>query len=125
MAALVVAGRKRATVSHGQDSRPGEAGTQWVVTAASRPVAVVETVRVERRRFCDIDSAFARLEGEGDLSLQFWRREHEAFFREIGVFLADMPLWYEEFRLVAVPDAGLAERAAAHVAAEEAEARQA
>jgi hypothetical protein len=38
------------------------------------------------------------------------------------VFAPDIWLWWEEFRLVAVIDAELAAVAAAHVAAEEAEA---
>jgi uncharacterized protein YhfF len=32
------------------------------------------------RRYCDIDAEWAAAEGEGDLSLDFWRSEHWRFF---------------------------------------------
>jgi uncharacterized protein YhfF len=30
--------------------------------------------------FADVDAEFAAIEGEGDGSLEYWRRAHEAFF---------------------------------------------
>lgn len=123
LAALVIAGRKRATVWDGREENPTEPGMRWAVMAGPRPVAVMETVAVGRRRFSAIDDAFAALEGEGDGSLRFWRLAHEDYFGRRGAFDPDMWLWWEEFRLVAVVDDALAKAAPAHVAAEEAEAR--
>ncbi|PLL13136.1 ASCH domain-containing protein [Tabrizicola sp. TH137] len=123
LAALVIAGRKRATVWDGREENPTEPGMRWAVMADGRAVAVIETVAVGRRRYDQIDEAFAALEGEGDGSLAFWQAAHEDYFRKAGVFAPDMWLWWEEFRLVAVIDAELAAAAAEHVAAEEAEAR--
>lgn len=122
LAALVIAGRKRATVWDGREENPTAPGMAWAVMVAGRAVAVIETVTVGRRRFCDIDAAFAATEGEGDGSLAFWRAAHEDYFRRAGSFARDMWLWCEEFRLLAVLDPGLAAAAADHVAAEEAEA---
>ena len=122
LAALVIAGRKRATVWDGREGNPTAAGMLWAVTVGGRAVAVIETVAVTRRRFCDIDAGFAATEGEGDGSLAFWRAAHEDFFRGAGGFSPQMWLWCEDFRLVAVIDAGLAAAAAGHVAAERAEA---
>ncbi len=122
LAALVIAGRKRATVWDGREENPTVPGMRWAVMAGGRAVAVIETVAVGRRRFDGIDEAFAALEGEGDRSLAFWRAAHEDYFRNAGFFAPDMWLWWEEFRLVAVTDAALAAAAADHVAAEEAEA---
>lgn len=124
LAALVIAGRKRATVWGGEDENPTAPGMRWVVTAGGRPVAVIETETVGRRRYCDIDAAFAATEGEGDGSLRFWQVAHEDYFRRAGGFDPQMWLWCETFRLVAVIDMALAEAAADHVAAEEAEARE-
>jgi uncharacterized protein YhfF len=123
LAALVIAGRKRATVWDGREENPTVPGMLWAVMAGGRAVAVTETVAVGRRRFDEIDAAFAALEGEGDGSLAFWRAAHEAYFVDAGFFEPDMWLWYEEFRLIAVIDADLAAKAADHVAAEKAEAR--
>ena len=122
LAALVIAGRKRATVWGGADENPTAPGMRWVVTAGGRPVAVIETETVGRRRFCDIDAVFAATEGEGDGSLAFWQRAHEDHFRRAGTFAPDMWLWCETFRLVHVIDADLAARAPSHVQAEAAEA---
>lgn len=123
LAALVIAGRKRATVWDGPEEKPTVPGMRWDVMAGGRAVAVIETVAIGRRRYDGIDEAFAALEGEGDGSLAFWQAAHKAYFRKAGFFATDMWLWWEEFRLVAVIDAALAAQAAAHVAAEEAEAR--
>lgn len=125
LAALVIAGRKRATVWDGREENPTEPGKRWAVMARGRAVAVMETVAVGRRRFHEIDDGFAALEGEGDGSLAFWRMAHEDYFRQSGAFDPEMWLWWEEFRLVAVIDEALAARAPEHVAAEEAEARAA
>lgn len=122
LAALVIAGQKRATVWDGKEENPTAPGRRWVVTADGRPVAVIETLAVARRRFHDIDAAFAATEGEGDGSLRFWRATHEDHFRRAGTFAPDMWLWCETFRLVQVIDTDLAARAAGHVAAEAAEA---
>ena len=79
-------------------------GMQWIVTVADKPVAVIETLSVEQRRFDTIDEAFALEEGEGDQSLTFWRSVHEDFFRSEGQFAQDMMLWCEYFRLIEVLD---------------------
>ena len=122
-AALVIAGRKRATVWDGRDANPTAPGMSWAVMVENRAVAVIETVGVGRRRYDEIDEAFAALEGEGDGSLTFWRMAHEDYFRKSGWFSPEMWLWWEEFRLVSVIDMELAASAADHVAAEVEEAR--
>ena len=99
--ALVLDGRKTATcwaARHGGLSHVGK--RMVLVDSRERPRAVVETVSLERRRFCDIDAAWAREEGEGDLSLDHWRRVHRAFFEREGAFAEDMELWCERFRVV-------------------------
>jgi uncharacterized protein YhfF len=122
LAALVIAGRKRATVWDGREENPTVPGMLWAVMAAGRAVAVIETVTVGRRRFSGIDEAFAATEGEGDGSLAFWRAAHEDHFRKAGGFDTGMWLWCEEFRLVAVLDRDLEAAAAGHLSAEVAEA---
>lgn len=46
-----------------------------------------ETIRIQitavrKCRFCDIDDAWAKIEGEGDLSLAYWRTVHIDFFNK-------------------------------------------
>lgn len=42
----------------------------------------------------------ARQEGEGDLSLAYWQKEHQRFFKREGTWSADMELVFEEFALI-------------------------
>jgi uncharacterized protein YhfF len=121
LAALIIAGRKRATVWNALQGCETAPGMQWVVTVSGRPVAVIETLSVEQRRFDCIDEAFAREEGEGDRSLTFWQSVHEDFFQSEGKFARDMMLWCEHFRLIEVLDPDLAACADQHVALEQAE----
>lgn len=121
LAALILAGRKRATVWDARDEKPTAPGMKWVVTVKERPVAVIETVLVQRRSFDSIDAVFAFEEGEGDRTLSFWRATHESFFRSEGNFAPDMMLWSEYFRLIEVLDPVLAAAADTHVSAEQAE----
>jgi uncharacterized protein YhfF len=103
LAALVIAGRKTATClaeAAGEIPSPGDRAV--IEDGAGRPVCVIETVSVERRRFDEVDEAHARAEGEGDLSLPYWREVHRAYFTREGTFTEDMMLVCENFRLVAV-----------------------
>lgn len=65
----------------------------------------METTHVEVRRFDEVDEAFARDEGEGDLSLAYWRGAHRWFFAGTlpGIgrrFSEYMPLVCERFRVI-------------------------
>ena len=53
-------------------------------------------------RFCDVTEEFARKEGEGDLSLEYWQTEHQRFFTCTGHFSDDMELITEEFEVIEV-----------------------
>jgi uncharacterized protein YhfF len=121
LAALIVSGRKRATVWDAAQDNPTKPGMRWIVTAGDRPVAVIETVTVGQCSFSSIDKDFAFEEGEGDRSLVFWKAVHETFFRNAGHFAPDMMLWCETFRLIEAIDTAFAEAASAHVLAEQVE----
>lgn len=101
--ALVLDGDKRATCWDVRDGVKGTvAGKPWVVLDGSgNPRAVLETVELTQRRFNEVDAAFARDEGEGERTLEDWRRGHRAYFERCGHFADDMPLWCERFKLVA------------------------
>ena len=62
--------------------------------------AVIETIELFQKRFCDVDEAFAFDEGEGDRTLSYWRSAHQRYFQRQGVFAPDMLLYCERFRLV-------------------------
>jgi len=101
LAALVLAGVKRATCWAATEGRLTEIGKRMVMlSGAGEPLAVVETIELEQRRFNDVDAAFAHDEGEGDRSLAYWREAHRRYFTRRGQFADDMLLYCEHFRLV-------------------------
>ena len=63
---------------------------------------ILETTSVQTTPFNLVGEAFARAEGEGDLSLEYWREVHwEYFKRELAtvgrVRSKDMPIVCESF----------------------------
>jgi uncharacterized protein YhfF len=85
---LVLAAKKTATCWAVSEGDKGVAvGKRWIVKDGSGgPRAVIETVEVERRRFEEVDAAFAHEEGEGDRSLAYWRRAHTDYFTRRASF---------------------------------------
>ncbi|MFB0833641.1 ASCH domain-containing protein [Arthrobacter halodurans] len=56
-------------------------GSHWVACDGSgRPRAVLRTTELRLAAFDAVDAAFARDEGEDDLSLESWRREHRKYW---------------------------------------------
>lgn len=111
LAELVFSGRKRATAglvwAYESAGKPmPKPGDLSVVTRFSgEPVCVIETQRVEILPFSEVSAEFAATEGEGDGSLDFWRRVHTAYFgrecKRLGrEFSERMPVVCEEFAVV-------------------------
>lgn len=71
-----------------------------VLDGAGRPRAVIETLEVTQRRFCDMDEQFAHDEGEGARTLEQWRTDHAAYFARNGGYAPDMMLVCERFRVI-------------------------
>ena len=82
---------------------PGEFSV--ILDGRGEAVCVIRTTRVYTVPFDQVSAEYARREGEGDRSLDYWRRVHEDFFRaelaEAGLeFSPEMPVVCEEFELV-------------------------
>lgn len=90
LAALVVAGTKRATTSLLRDfassgeplPQSGEFGV--VVGGDGQPCCIVRTTEVEVKAMGDVDERFAWDEGEGDRTLTWWLSAHTRFFMRQG-----------------------------------------
>ena len=104
--ALVLSGAKRATCwAESQGLLSAEVGKAMVVLDGQGiPRAVVRTIELTKRRFDEVDAAFAHDEGEGDRSLQYWREAHRRYFTRLGRYAPDMMLWCERFELVSSLD---------------------
>ena len=109
-ARLVREGEKRATASllwaYQEGERLPQVGDVSVITDwDGEPQCVIEVTSVEIRPFNQVDAEFAYEEGEGDKSLDFWRREHWKFFeiecQEVGrAPTEEMSVVLERFKLV-------------------------
>ena len=108
---LVLAGGKRATAGslwtyeHDGDAvpRPGELSV--VADGSGTARCVLRTQQVDVVPFCEVGAEFAAAEGEGDLSLEYWREGHWRYFtRELTTFgrtpEEDMPIVCERFEVV-------------------------
>lgn len=86
LAALVLAGVKRATASlewtyEFERRAPPKAGDVSIVqSSAGAPLCVIETTAVDAVPFEEVSAEFAATEGEDDGTLESWRRGHTAFF---------------------------------------------
>ncbi|WP_435768657.1 ASCH domain-containing protein [Nocardioides sp. SYSU DS0651] len=110
LAQLVVEGTKIATSSALRDYEaageplPERGALGIVLDGAGRPRALVVTTDVRIVPFDQVDAEHARLEGEGDLTLDHWRAVHERFFAEHAEhdrgFSRDMPVVLERFRVL-------------------------
>lgn len=83
-----------------EESAPRIGSYNIILDGQNVPVCVIRLVSMRLVRFCDVTEAFARKEGEGDLSLEYWQKEHQRFFTREGHFSEDMELITEEFEVV-------------------------
>ena len=111
LGALIAQGTKTGTCSalwewEAEGNTPTQVGELTVaLDGRGEPLCIVETVEVTIRKYNEVDADFARAEGEGDLSLEYWRAAHKRFFTRVlskfGMeFSEDMPLVCERFRVI-------------------------
>lgn len=108
LAQLVLRGEKTATASayplYELEGEPLPAVGEYsvILDAKDTAVCVIQTTNVTVVPFCDVSAEHAFREGEGDKSLDFWRRGHRRFFtacmEDAGLqFAEDMKVVCEEF----------------------------
>ena len=111
LAHLVVTGTKTATASvyhlYELEREPLPSAGEYSVILDSKDnaVCVIQTTKVTVVPFNEVTADHAYKEGEGDRSLDYWRKVHESFFaeclREVGLeFTPDMKVVCEEFAVV-------------------------
>ena len=111
LGALIVQGTKTATCSalwewEAEGNPIPKAGYLTIaLDGRGEPLCIVETVEVTIRKYNEVDADFARDEGEGDLSLNYWREAHRNYFSRVlkkidREFSEEMPLVCERFRVI-------------------------
>ena len=108
LADLVVSGTKTATASAyplyelEKEPLPQAGAYSVILDSKENAVCVIQTTKVTIVPFNEVTAEHAFQEGEGDRSLDYWRKVHEHFFteclREAGLeFSPDMKVVCEEF----------------------------
>ena len=111
LARLVATGEKTATASafplYAVDGEPlPEVGEYSVILdSADSAVCIIRTEKVTVVPFNEVSAEHAYKEGEGDRSLNYWRKVHQKVFTEWMSearleFTIDMPVVCEEFAVV-------------------------
>ena len=111
LAKLVLQGVKTATCSslalyeHENEEIPKVGDYSVILDSDGQAVCIIRTTKVYIETFDQVSERHAYLEGEGDRSLEYWRRVHEEFFNEElktiqQEFDTKMELVCEEFEVV-------------------------
>ena len=105
LARLVIDGPKRATAGvlsdYGDEPLPRVGDYSVILDGAGDPVCIIRTTELSIKPFADVDEAFAWDEGEGDRTLEWWRRAHTDFFARMGIQVNDdTDMILERFELV-------------------------
>ncbi len=112
LAHLVKTGIKTATSSlcemydiDEEDTLPKVGEYSIITNWEGKAQCIIETVEVALIPFREVEEEFAYLEGEGDRTLEYWRRVHREFFqRELkdhpDSFSEDMLVVCEKFKVV-------------------------
>jgi len=89
LAALVLAGKKRATASLPSEytslgeALPRAGDLSIILDGTGDPVAIIERTSVDLMPFNAVTAEFAAREGEGDGSLKYWREAHTRYFSQV------------------------------------------
>ncbi len=108
---LVLEGKKTGTSSLDDaykegDLKPQEGSCSIVTDFSGNPKCVIKIIKVKTLKFKDVTEEMAALEGEGDLSLKYWRDVHIEFFNRSYYkdtdekFTEDKLIIFEEFKVV-------------------------
>jgi len=95
-AELVIKGIKKATATslwwYQRNNEPlPKIGDQYIVTDWDGDAkAIIETIKIEQVPYNKMTPEFAEIEGEGDKSLEYWKKVHKAYYtREMASFNDD------------------------------------
>lgn len=108
---LILRGEKRASCSmkywyeSGLEPMPQVGNLQVVTDWDGKPTSIIRVTDVSECKFSEVTAEFAAAEGEGDKSLDWWRKAHWDFFaaeceQQGFVPSEDMVLVLETFQVV-------------------------
>ncbi|MDB4940373.1 MAG: RNA-binding protein [Candidatus Doudnabacteria bacterium] len=102
---LVLSGVKTATTGIYRDGQfvPKVGDHAQIADQNKKPFCVIKYTKVEVKKFMEVGYDFARLEGEGDKSIEDWRNSHRTYFKKYYKSFEDNSLVIcEEYELISV-----------------------
>ena len=98
---LVLEGKKTATTSLYETEKLPTIGEESIIHFDNeKDACVVKTKSYKVMKFGEMTADLAKLEGEGDLSLDYWKNTHYDFFKSIDpTFNNDSKIIFEEFEV--------------------------
>ncbi|MDD3477403.1 MAG: ASCH domain-containing protein [Candidatus Izemoplasmatales bacterium] len=106
LAQLVQQGIKQATASFydGEDQLPKVGTISIILSSTGEPVCAIRTQSITILPFSKVTKEMAKIEGEGDGSLKYWRKVHRIYFQEEAEkrglqFRENMRIVFETFEL--------------------------
>lgn len=114
LAELVLKGVKRATASSlwslqaEREAIPQVGDVSIITDWNGKAKCIIKTILLETVPFNEVTEDFAVAEGEGDKSLEYWRKvHHEVFSQELSElgfkFSEEMPVLCEQFEVIWPP----------------------
>lgn len=111
LAELVIKGEKRATASlnywyeSGREELPVKGNISIITDWDGIAKCIIKTKSVTVLPFKNADQEMAFKEGEGDKTLEYWRKAHISFFtreseKEKIIFTEDSLIVFEEFEMI-------------------------
>ena len=111
LADLVMQGVKRGTASlflwceQGKEVLPAAGDLNVITDWDGIAKCIIKTLKVTVLPFREVGEELAFIEGEGDKSLEYWRKAHISFFtrelKDINLeFTEDMMVVFEEFEMI-------------------------
>lgn len=112
LAELVCRGIKTATTSwydlyesESEEKMPEKGDISIILNGKEEAVCIIRDVRVYKNKFREVSEEHAYKEGEGDRSLDYWRKVHKKFFmdeaEEYGLtFDENIDVLCEEFEIL-------------------------
>lgn len=99
---LVIKGIKHGTCClYESDDEISYIGEENIIYDSKQREIKIRITNVRKCRFCDIDEQWAKIEGEGDLSLEYWKKIHYDFFmKEKPNFKPTDILELNEFKVI-------------------------
>lgn len=85
-------------------------GSHWIACdGTGAPRVIIRSIELRIGSFASVDAAFAADEGEDDLSLESWQREHRRYFTRVSAargatWTEDDEIVFERFRVVWPPE---------------------